>query len=867
MDKTSPMMGQFLQMKELYKDAILFYQVGDFFEMFDEDAFIASEVLDLTLTGKGSDKSADRVPMCGIPMHAIDNYLPKLVQAGYKVAVCVQTPPTNPKSKLMGREVIKVVTPGTITEQLDETKNNYILSLYAGKGNYAVAYADITTGVLKIAKAESLSKLEDILNRVRPSEIICNREAKELEDKFQGVRLGIFPKFYECPAITYEYSRAVKRSKIHFNVNSLSAFDVTDEFKYGVCALGGLLEYLDETQKRELSNINKIQVERNKEFLLLDSATRRNLEITENMTTKKKRGALLGLYSYTKTNMGARLMRNFIEEPITSAREINSRLDGVEELFNNKILRSKLIEHLSQIQDIERLTGKIAYGSILPQECLKLADSLRHANHLKYELYGEVNSKILSDAVNSIKDMPQLVSLIESAIDENAPNNLSNGGYIKAGYNQDLDSVRLAKKMGKDWLIELENKLKNQTGIKNLKVSYNRVFGYYIEVSKSQIDLVPDSWKRRQTTTNGERYINEELKEREEKILGAEEESLKIEAELYSKLKDVLLSEVRALQETSRGVSLIDVINCMAELAFVNGYTRPQISEDINCIDIVEGRHPVIEDINPNQGFVPNNTLLDNNENKTMVITGPNMAGKSTYMRQVAIITLMAHMGSFVPAKEAKISLTDRIFTRIGASDDLAFGQSTFMVEMTELANILNNATDKSLLLLDEIGRGTSTYDGLSIAWAVLEHLSDKLSAKTLFATHYHELVDLEGKVQGIKNYRVLVREMDKGIVFLHKIARGSANRSFGIEVASIAGLPEGVVSRAKEILDIQEEANEGATKVSYNLIESHKNSNTKANVNVDEIISVLTDIDMNSISPLVAFSTLQNLSDKVKKQ
>lgn len=864
MDDNSPMMKQFWQVKAQFPETVLFYQVGDFYEMFYEDAYIAQKVLDLTLTGKGSDKTADRVPMCGIPMHAVDNYLPRLVQAGYKVAVCEQRE-TEGKNKLMTREVVKIVTPGTMMDQVDETKNNYIAAISKHKDTFGITYADITTGKLSMVLAHSLTKLEDELNRIRPSEILVMGAVKELEKDIHGIKIGVIPPFSEYTQAAFDYNRALKKARIQFNVASLSVFDVTEEHKPCVMSLGALLEYLDETQKRVLTNLNKIEVQKSKEFLVLDSATRRNLELTENMTTKKKRGSLLGLYSYTKTNMGARLMRNYLEEPITSVDEINYRLDGVEELFSSTITRTNAMDILKTIADIERLSGKIAYGSIMPQELLRLADSLSSVQTLKEMLEKSVASKIIKDQLDKITDFSQVISLINSAIDENAPNNLSNGGYIKKGFDERLDNAKRDSHMGKQWLIEFENTLKQQTGIKNLRVSYNRVFGYYIEVSKSQVDLVPDSWKRRQTTANGERYINDDLKEKEEKILGAEDEALKVEAEIYGAIKQYLLSTVREIQDASGAVATIDVLCCMAELAVNNNYVRPTIGENITTTQIVAGRHPVVEDINPSIGFVPNDTTLDNGENRTMLITGPNMAGKSTYMRQVAIITIMTHMGSFVPAKSATIAPTDRIFTRIGASDDLAYGQSTFMVEMTELSNILNNATNKSLLLLDEIGRGTSTYDGLSIAWAVLEHLSKTLNCKTLFATHYHELIDLEGKIEGIKNYRVLIREMQGGIVFLHKIARGSANKSFGIEVASIAGLPQSVVDRAKEILAIQEEANMGAAKVSFDS-EQIVNSNTKKGVNVDEVINVLSDIDMNEISPLVAFSTLQNLVDKVRK-
>ncbi len=866
-DKYSPMMRKYLEASQLYGDAILFYQLGDFYEMFFDDAIIASKVLDLTLTGKECGKGNDRAPMCGIPIHAIDNYLPKLVQAGYKVAVCNQMgdPSLTKPSEIMEREVVKIVTAGTLTENLDEKTNNYIMSI-AKKGNgLGVSYADITTGKLNAIKCDSIKTLEDTLSRVKPSEIIVNSEAKQLEDKIQLVKLGIVPKFSQYEDYAFGYSQALKTCKVQFGVANLSVFDLTDDDKEIVMSVGGLIEYLNETQKRLLSNINKIYKEKSELYLYLDSNTRRNLELTENMTTRKKKGSLIGLFDRTKTSMGARLLRSYIEEPVRDENIINDRLDAVEELLNKQMLVDEVSATLSSIYDIERVTGKIAYGNIMPKDCVSLKGSLIKANELKKQLSNSVTCSLLKLQLSNLGNFDDIIDILERSIKDDPPTTLKEGGYIKAGFDRTLDDYNNAGLMGQQWLIELEAKIKQETGIKNVRVSYNRVFGYYIEVSKGQVDLVPKNWIRRQTTTNGERFINEELKVMEDKILNCTQNAIVLEANLYAEIKSFLQSKVPLLQQLSKAIAVIDTLIAFAIVAKEGNYCRPIINNSINKIEIVSGRHPVIEQLLNGNDFVPNDCYLDSEEDRTMIITGPNMAGKSTYMRQVAIITLLAHIGSFVPAKSASIAITDRIFTRIGASDDLAFGQSTFMVEMTEVAGILNNATKQSLLLLDEVGRGTSTYDGLSIAWSVVEYLSKHLTCKTLFATHYHELTDLEGKIEGVKNYRVLVKEVNNNIIFLHKIARGSANKSFGIEVAKLAGLPEEIIARAKEILYFQETANSSATKNSFNE-KTLTSSKTKENINVTEVLNILSDIDMNTVSPLVAFSTLQNLVDKVKK-
>lgn len=865
-DDLSPMMKGYYDVKKEHPNELVFYQLGDFYEMFFDDAMIASSVLELTLTGRDCGLS-ERAPMCGLPIHAVENYLTKLVQAGYKVVLISQTSePTKNSKELVERSITKIVTAGTLTDNLDEKKNNYILSVASKKGVIGIAYADITTGKLNMIMADSVRSFCDTLNRIMPSEIICNGEGKLLEKNIKEVSLSLLPPFYAYQTPAYEPLRAEKVVKKHFNVNSLKVFDITENDTMGICAVGGLIEYLNETQRRNLTNINKITVEKPNEYMYIDTNTRKNLEITENMTTKRKKGSLIGILDKTQTSMGARLLKNILDQPSVIENVINDRLDAVDEFIQKRQVAESVITILSRINDIERLTGKIGFGSINPADCNTLKNSLIEVNNLRKLLVNTLTAKNNVKAFSELQGFEPIISKLDSAICEDAGANIRNeGGFIKLGYNSELDSFKLASDMGRGKLSAIENQIKEETGIKNLKVSYNKVFGYFIEVTKSQINLVPSNWIRRQTTVNGERYINEELKIIEDKILSSGSLALQLENDLYNEIKEFLKDNIVILQKVSDAVAKLDVTISLATVAYQNAWVRPIINNSIDEINIVDGKHPVISSLLTDSSFVPNDCLLDTAENRTMIITGPNMAGKSTFMRQVAIITFMAHIGSFVPARKAEICITDRIFTRIGASDDLAFGQSTFMVEMTEVANILNNATNKSLLILDEIGRGTSTYDGLSIAWAVVEYLSKNLKTKTLFATHYHELTDLEGKIEGIKNYRVLVKELPEGIVFLHKIARGSANKSFGIEVASIAGLPKSIIERAKEILEFQERANVRATKDSFSDVEI-KNTNTKENINTREILNILSDIDMNTVSPLVAFSTLQNLVDKVRK-
>ena len=860
----SPMMQHYLKTKELHKDAIVFYRLGDFYELFFDDAIVCSNLLDLTLTGKDCGLE-ERAPMCGIPYHAIDNYLGKLLSAGYKVAICEQV--TNPGDKpgLVEREVVRIVTPGTVVESsvLEEKKNNYIASVYVKNGNVGVCWADITTGLLEMVEfhgEKAYALLDDALLRVKPSEIICSSGAFDIQAQLNSVKFEALPAFSKYFDWAYELRRAKALCEKHFKVATLSVFDA-ENLDDGICAVGALLEYLNETQKRTLSNINKIRVVKDNEYMHLDVNARKNLELTESMSTKKRKGSLLHVLDQTNTSMGGRLLRSFIEQPLQNVAKIQKRLDSVEELSFNVMLQEALCEQLRGVHDIERLTGKISYGNITPRDCLMLLDSLKIVPEVK-NLLQSVSTQLLQESVAQLVDVSDVTMLLENAINPNITEMQKDANFIKTGYNAELDELRKAGTYGRVWMSEFEQREKEKTGIKNLKVGFNKVFGYYIEVTNSQLSLVPYTYVRKQTTTNSERFITQELKDMETKILGSEESCKKLEAELFTEIKQSLASFMTEFQQIAHGLATIDALLSLAMVAVKQNYVKPRVTNG-HKIEIVNGRHPVVETLLKDNAFVANDTFLDDNENRTMIITGPNMGGKSTYMRQVAVIVLMAHIGSFVPAEKAEICMVDRIFTRIGASDDLAFGQSTFMVEMNEVANILNNATDKSLLILDEVGRGTSTYDGLSIAWAVMEFVSKHMKAKTLFSTHYHELTELEGVAEGVKNYRVMVKEFQNSIIFLHKIARGSANRSFGLEVAALAGLPKELLQRAKEILALQEAADKRVDLTQ----KQQQHAKSATNANIAEVVNMLKELDMNTVSPIVAFGTLQNLVDKVKEE
>ena len=857
----SPMMQQYVLTKEKYKDAILLYRLGDFYEMFFEDAVTASKELDLTLTGKmcGLD---ERAPMCGIPYHALDGYLAKLIEKGYKVAICEQL--TEPKKgvKLVERDVVRVITPGTLIDSnlLDDKKNNYILSACLDGGIVGVAYTDISTGIIYLAE-QNLNQFNDLLVRVRPSEIICNKNLAEIADTLLATKLQIIPNFQVRAFENFDFDECYKT--LTNQIDKKELIGLTDK-KQTIISAGILINYLLETQKRSLSHINTISYIQDSEFMAIDSNTRRNLELTETIKDRKKRGSLLWLLDKTQTSMGSRCLRTYIEQPLYDEKLINQRLNGVEELVKNIVVRDALTSLLGSVYDIERLCGKVSYNNLTPKDTIALKNSLSVLPEIKEKLSG-FKSTILKNIAKDIYDYSSIYNMLDSAIVENPPYVLKDGGFIKKGYSKELDDICNISTVGKTWLATLEADEREKTGIKNLKIGYNSVFGYYIEVSKGQVDQVPYRYQRKQTIANAERYITDELKEMENKILHAEEQKITLEIKLFNEIREVLLENVSAMQKTARQIAVLDALLSLAIVACEKNYCKPQVSSSINCIEIVNGRHPVVEALLKNEDFIPNDTFLNNTDSRTMIITGPNMAGKSTYMRQVALITLMAHIGSFVPAQKANIALTDKIFTRVGASDDLAFGQSTFMVEMSEVSNILKQATNNSLIVLDEVGRGTSTFDGLSIAWSVMEYLSKTLKAKTLFATHYHELTELEGLLEGVKNYRINVKEFNDTIIFLRKIVRGGANKSFGIEVAKLAGLPENVITRAKEILHTLEE---NEINKNSSLTQLNETTETKKYQKaVMEVGNILKDVNVETLTPLNAFDLILQLKEKLNKE
>ena len=857
----SPMMKQYLETKEKYPDTIILFRLGDFYEMFFEDAELVSRELELTLTGKdcGLEK---RAPMCGIPYHAVNSYISRLINNGHKVAICEQL--TDPKASkgLVERDVVQIITPGTVLDNdaLDAKRNNFLMAVYATKKSIAVCYGDLSTGFIEVTELsgeERVKLLDDTLARVKPSEVLCNLSFKQESDLLSAVKIGYVPAFYPKEE-NFELSKCKSVVLKQFNVSSLDALGLKDNNEMTI-AVGAVLLYFNETQKRLITNIKKLSIIEDSRFVHLDITARKNLELVQSNSLNQKRGSLLWLLDRTKTAMGGRLIKKFIDEPLRDENQINLRLDSVEELSKDLILRNNILDELNGFTDIERKCSKISAGTITPKECLSLAESLKKLPEIK-SLLSSCKAGLLKQSGEKIADMSDIQKVLFDAIDPDAPANLKDGGYILSSYNEELFKLRNAGEYGKQWLAEYEIEQKEKTGIKFLKTGYNRVFGYYIEVSNTGLANVPENYIRKQTITTGERYITPELKEMEYKILNSKDQAIALESKLYAEIKNYLASYISEFSEIAKAVALADCLISLATVASEQNYVRPIVSDKIKHIKIEEGRHPVVEAMLSNTAFSPNDTLLDDGDNRTMLITGPNMAGKSTYMRQVAIITIMAHIGSFVPAKSAEISIIDRVFTRVGASDDLAFGQSTFMVEMNEVSNIINNATDKSLIILDEVGRGTSTYDGMSIAGSIIEYLSKHLHAKTLFSTHYHELTDMEGRVDGVKNYRVMVKEWNGEIVFLHKIARGSANKSFGIEVAKLSGLPDEIISRAKEILKERETEDKNGGGIASGELK------IDTNANIAEIVNVLKEMDMDTISPLMAFGTLQNLVDKVKK-
>ena len=874
------MMVHYCQTKCAYKDSILFYRLGDFYEMFFEDAKTVSRELELTLTGKDCGLS-ERAPMCGIPYHAAETYINRLIDKGYKVAICEQVEDPKTAKGIVKREVTRVVTPGTNLnmQELDEGKNNYLMSIVCVGDHFGVSTADITTGDCYVTEIDEERKLWDEINKFLPAEIICNDaflvSGVDVDDLRNRLHISVF-----ALESWYFGDDLCKQTLLeHFKISSLEGLGLAD-YDSGVIAAGSLFRYLLDTQKNTMEHMNKIIPYTTDRYMVIDSSSRRNLELVETLREKQKRGSLLWVLDKTKTAMGARMLRNFVEQPLIDADAINERLDAVTELNMQAMLREEIREYLNPVYDLERLVSRISYRSANPRDLLAFKMSLEMIPHIK-NLLANFTSPLLVRINEQMDGLEDLYTLLEASITEDPPLAVKEGGIIREGYNEQVDTYRNSKTQGKSWLAQLEAEEKEKTGIRNLKVKYNKVFGYYLEVTNSFKDLVPEYYTRKQTLTNAERYITPKLKELEDMILGAEDKLFALEYDLFCQVREKLVAQIPRIQETAKAIAQLDVYASLSVVAQRNNYVRPTVNTK-GVIDIKNGRHPVVEKMINNDMFIANDTYLDNGSKRVSVITGPNMAGKSTYMRQTALIVLMAQIGSFVPAEKAKIGVVDRIFTRVGASDDLASGQSTFMVEMTEVANILRNATAKSLLILDEIGRGTSTFDGLSIAWAVIEHISNTklLGAKTLFATHYHELTELEGKIPGVNNYCIAVKERGDDIVFLRKIVKGGADKSYGIQVAKLAGVPDSVLDRAKELVD--ELVHTDITSTFKDLAENSRKTKPKA-VHYDEvdleqislfdtvqdqdIIEELKNLDITMLTPMDAMNTLYRLQNKLKNR
>lgn len=855
----TPMMQQYFKVKEKCKDCIVFFRLGDFYEMFFEDAEVASKELELVLTGRDCGLE-ERAPMCGIPYHAAASYITRLVNKGYKIAICEQMEDPSQAKGIVKRDIIKIITPGTYTnsEFLEDNKNNYIMSMFYNKDNnrIGITFADISTG--EFTCTDINCDLESILNEVSkftPSEMLIQEELSDSIINGINERYNIL---YTIKEKQYFTDNAEDNMKKQFNNVNFQQYN--NEI---ICSGNGLLNYILETQKLILVNINTFDYYKTEGFLNIDINSRSNLELVETIRERTKSGSLLGVLDKTCTSMGGRQLRKWIEQPLFNKIFINKRLDSVEEIINNINLREDLKECLKDIYDIERIIGKVANKGVNAKEMISLRNSLGKIPLLKQILLN-CKTELLKDMEQNLDTLDDVFSLLEKSIIENPSLSIKDGNIIKDGFNSTVDELRTAKAHGKEWIASLESKEKDETGIKSLKVGYNKVFGYYIEITKSNLSLIPEGrYIRKQTLANGERFITPELKEMENKILGAEEKLINLEYNLFCEIRDEVEKHIDRMKKSAQIISNIDCLYSFSTVAVQNGYCKPKISEN-GIIKIVEGRHPVIEKMLPSGEFISNDTHIDNKKDNMILITGPNMAGKSTYMRQVAIITLMAQMGSFVPAKEANISLCDKIFTRIGASDNLAAGKSTFMVEMWEVSNILKNATNNSLIILDEVGRGTSTYDGLSIAWAVIEFICSTVKAKTLFATHYHELTKLEGEIEGVKNYSIAVKKIKDQIVFLRKIIKGGADRSYGIEVAKLAGLPEEVIAKASEILKELEEkskSNESVTPPIENKIKDSIIQVGFGDIHKDNIINKLSNIDLMNMTPLQAMNELYKLS------
>ena len=859
----TPMMQQYLQIKEEYKDCILFFRLGDFYEMFFDDAIVASEILEITLTGKDCGME-ERAPMCGVPFHSAQNYITKLIKNGKKVAICEQVEDPKEAKGIVKRDVIRVVTPGTVSVDLEiaEAENNFLACIYYNDHYYAVSFADVSTGEVYAAHGKydyAENSLMDVLSTFKPSEILLNIGGKAV---FQNIvdlrkRFDFFDSVIDEEY--YDYERSVETIKSQFKGKTLDNLGITDK-KHIICSLGGMFAYLSNTQKRDLSHLNELKIYEDNSFMTIDISSRRNLEITETMREKIKRGSLLGTLDKTKTAMGARRLKSWLDRPLIDAKKIALRADAVEELTKKPDVLEDLTDSLKKIYDIERIISRVVYGSCNARDFLSLKQSIDKVPDIRLAIK-DADTTFLKEIYEGLDPMRDLFTIIECAIDPDAPITVKEGGIIKKDYDKELDNLRDILNNSTLYIARIEAQEREKTGIKNLKIKYNKVFGYYIEVSNSNKDKVPEEYIRKQTLVNGERYITKELKDLENAVLSSKEKVNTLEYEDFLVVKNEILKNLDRLQKCAKLVSVADALCSLANVAVVNDYVKPIVDTD-DIIDIKDGRHPIVEKGLRDCLFVPNDTYLNTTDSRFSIITGPNMAGKSTYMRQTALIVLMAQVGSFVPASFCRVGIVDAIFTRVGASDDLASGQSTFMVEMNEVSHILKNATSKSLVILDEIGRGTSTYDGLSIAWAVAEYISnkEKIGAKTLFATHYHELTDMENNIDGIRNYSVAVKKRGDDITFLRKIVRGGTDDSFGIEVAKLAGVPDEVISRAKEVL-LSIDSGE-KPQIDANLMASEP-KDTQINIVTDEITEYLKNLDVTTLTPIEALNELYNLQKK----
>ncbi|MFZ5988437.1 MAG: DNA mismatch repair protein MutS [Bacillota bacterium] len=867
----TPMMQQYLEIKEQYKDCILFFRLGDFYEMFFTDAETASRELEITLTGRDCGLS-ERAPMCGVPFHSADTYISRLINKGYKVAICEQVEDPALAKGIVKRDVVRIVTPGTITDSsmLDEKKNNYLMSICKNKSYFGIAFVDLSTGEFystSITLGNTLNKLMDETAKFSPSEIVVNSEFLNDQSSINAIRKRFNAYISSIDDRYFEKGFTTEKVKSYFKEYNLD----DNIYDLNINASGALLEYLEQTQKVNLDHIQSFNPYRIEEYMVLDLSTRRNLELTETMREKARKGSLLWVLDRTMTSMGGRALRKWIEQPLINIHDINDRLGAVNELKEKFMVRTEIRELLKRVYDIERLMGKVILGSANCRDLISIKNSIGQVPYIK-ELLKDLGESLNVKNHDELDPLGDIYELIERSIIDEPPVSVKEGGIIKEGFNEEVDQLRSASTDGKKWIAALENSEREKTGIKSLKVGYNKVFGYFIEVTKSYYSQVPEDYIRKQTLANCERYITQELKEIEDTVLGAQDRLVELEYRIFVDIRNRVADEINRIKATAKSLALIDVLCSLAEVADRESYNMPQVTEG-DEIRILDGRHPVVEKMIGQGTFVPNDTYLNMDEDQIDIITGPNMAGKSTYMRQVALIVLMAQIGSFVPAKSAQIGIVDRIFTRVGASDDLAAGQSTFMVEMSEVANILNNATKRSLLILDEIGRGTSTYDGLSIAWAVIEFVSDKdkMGARTLFATHYHELTELEGRIDGIKNYCISVEEKGEDIIFLRKIIRGGADDSYGVQVARLAGVPAPVINRANEILKELEDADinkrEIRAKRGKKPIEGQIDvfSFNTAQRNSDEVLNELKSLDVTTLTPLDALNVLYNLQKKAK--